>query len=190
MFGILAHFGKDHPAARAFLAVCMREYDSRTRHIRKTEGALRRWAPDNRCARGDGDFRKALIIEETRIGFAFHIERGRGFQARTDHLVAAGHLQRARYDAAKRADTVPFFEQRLVRPLHRRLLEELEMDASLHAVTRRPGFFHGEAEKRREPGHDAGEKRIDHRARGAAAEALFRIAIEDIFADVEIERRQ
>jgi len=72
---IFAHCRVVFPTARAFRAVCMREYDSRTRHIRKTKGALRRWASDNRCARGDGDFREALIIEETRIGFVLGVGR-------------------------------------------------------------------------------------------------------------------
>ena len=63
------------------------------------------------------------------------------------------------------------------------------MDARLlaRAMTREPRLLGGEAQKRREPAHEAIEHAIEHGARGAAARAVGRVAIERILAHVEIE---
>ena len=53
-----------------------------------------------------------------------------------------------------------------------------------------PSFLHGEGQDRRKPGGEAGEDLIHHRAGGAAAQAVRRIAIKGVLADVEVERRQ
>src|SRR5204863_123286 len=114
----------------------------------------------------------------------------RRLQARADHLVPAFDFKRARHHAAQHANAFPFRQERIVGPLLWRLLEELQMHALLDAVARRPGFLHGEAQKRREPGDNVAEERVDDRARRTAAEALFRVAIENVLADVEIKCRQ
>ena len=47
--------------------------------------------------------------------------------------------------------------------------KSLQMHAVVSPGSAQPRFFHGEAQDRREPGDDAAEDFVDHRARGAAA---------------------
>ena len=55
---------------------------------------------------------------------------------------------------------------------------------------RQPGLFHGEAEHWREPRRQRGEKAVHDRQRGAARDAVLRIAIERVFSDIQIESRE
>ena len=55
---------------------------------------------------------------------------------------------------------------------------------------REPGLLGGEAGDGREPGGEEGEQLGHHRARGAPAQRLGRVAIDRVLADVEIERRE
>ena len=55
---------------------------------------------------------------------------------------------------------------------------------------RLPGLLHGEGGERRQPGGQSLEHQVQHRAAGAPAQAIRPVAIEDVLADVEIERRK
>src|SRR5262245_27341804 len=55
------------------------------------------------------------------------------------------------------------------------------------AVAELPGFLCREAEDGREPGDQAVERTIKHRARGTAARAVRRVAIERVLAHIEVK---
>ena len=53
-----------------------------------------------------------------------------------------------------------------------------------------PGLLHGEAEHRGKPGGERAEQTVEHGQRRAPRQAVVRIAIERVLADVEIEGRE
>ena len=64
------------------------------------------------------------------------------------------------------------------------------MHAACLAEARGPGLLGGEHQHRREPGGQAAVQMVQHRAGGAAAQAVRPVAVQRVLADVEIERRQ
>ena len=101
-----------------------------------------------------------------------------GFASRLEPIsfAARREFERAGDDAAEIAHALPGLQQRLVLPLGGRLGEAMEMHGVVRAVTRGPGLFHREAEKRREPGDEMIEQRIDGRCarRGGACSTSCR----------------
>ena len=91
---------------------------------------------------------------------------------------------------AKCADRLPGFRQRFVAPRRRDRRKLLEMDGAVRGVARRPRFFRGEDENRREPDRHGAKNLLDRLQRAAPPRARRRIAIKRVLADVEIERRQ
>ena len=62
---------------------------------------------------------------------------------------------------------------------------------AVSAVTARPpGLLGGEAEDRCQPGGQAGEGLIEHRAAGPALDRVRAVAVERVLADIEVEGRE
>ncbi len=62
-------------------------------------------------------------------------------------------------------------------------------EASSPGKPLQPDLLHGEHQDRRQPGGQAVEQQVQHRARGAAAGGVA-VAVERVLADVEVERRE
>src|SRR5690606_15302042 len=101
-----------------------------------------------------------------------------GLQARSDALGGAFELERAGHHSPDRTNRLPLRGEAVVAPPCRDLGEQAQMDALFPAILAvLPRLLGGEAEDRREPGGKAGEQVVEHRARGAAARAVRRVAV-------------
>ncbi len=99
-------------------------------------------------------------------------------------------LERAGHNGANLADLFPFRGERIVAPSAWDFREAFKMDRFRRRVAREPSFFAGKDEDRRKPQGDGAKDPLDRLERGAASFARRRIAIERIFADVEIKGRE
>ena len=114
-----------------------------------------------------------------------------GLKAGANHLGAALHLQRTVDHTAHGPNALPFRGQLWVEPRARRLgqIQQMHRGARLREP-RQPNVFHGKDQHRRKPGGQTVEQQIQHAARGTAAQTVRRIAIERVFAHIEIDLRQ
>src|SRR3984957_19786403 len=176
------------PRARAFDPLRALHNDADVGRVRQPKRRLgHRRHEFDRNVRGDADLGKINVFERLQMLGIAEVDPWRGFEGRADLLLSTSDLNRAGDGEPQHADRLPSLGQLVIPPRGGYRGKLLEMDRAMGGVPCRPGFLGGENQDRRDPDRHGAENVLDRLQGPASPDARWRIAVEGILANVEIE---